>query len=248
VACLAACATQPELPKDERSPADPWEPLNRQIHGFNTTLDKYTLKPIAKVWGAVVPQVIRTGVGNFSSNLRSPLHALSSFLQGKAKTGFKQTGRFVANSTFGLLGVLDVATSMGLERQREDFGQVFATWGIPAGPYMVIPVLGPSTVRDGVGIPLNFMADPLTWYDNSSVRDKLYLIRLIDVRERLLDAESLLDGSTDRYIALREAYLQNREFLIYDGDPPIDDDFYDDFDDDFEDDFDDEPADEPQGN
>ena len=141
--------------------ADPWEPMNRQIHGFNTGLDKVTLKPIAKGYQKVVPQFLRTGIGNFSSNLRTPLNIINSFLQGNGKTGLSETGRFLANSTFGLLGVLDVATDMGLERHNEDFGQTFAKWGIPDGPYVVLPFLGPRTVRDAVAVPLNFFADPL---------------------------------------------------------------------------------------
>ncbi len=128
-----------------------------------------------------------------------------------------------------MLGLLDVATDMGLEKHPEDFGQTFATWGVPDGPFVVVPILGPRTLRDAIAIPLNFLADPLFWYDNSSVRDKIYLIRLIDVRARLFAAEALLKGSPDKYIAIREAYLQHRLFLIYDGDPPIDDDFYDEF-------------------
>ena len=226
---LSGCASKPAAPRDQRSPADPWEPMNRQIHGFNTGLDKVTLKLIAKGYQKVVPQFLRTGIGNFSSNLRTPLNIINSFLQGNGKTGLSETGRFLANSTFGLLGVLDVATDMGLERHNEDFGQTFAKWGIPDGPYVVLPFLGPRTVRDAVAVPLNFLADPLLWYDNTSVRDKLYLVRLIDVRERLFRAEALLEGSLDRYIAIREAYLQNRLYLIYDGDPPEDDDFYDEF-------------------
>jgi len=225
---FSGCATKPAAPKEERSPADPWEPLNRQIQGFNSGLDKFTLKPVARGYHLVIPQVMRTGVGNFSSNLRTPLHAINSFLQGKVKTGFSETGRFLANSTFGILGLFDVATDMGLEKHREDFGQTFATWGIPDGPFVVIPILGPFTLRDAIALPLDFLVDPLLYYDNASVRDKLYILRLIDVRTRLFAAESLLKGSQDRYLAVREAYLQHRHYLIHDGDPPLDDDLFDD--------------------
>lgn len=231
---LCACATQPAAPPGQRSAADPWEPLNRQIYGFNQGLDKVTLKPIAKGYQAAVPQLIRTGIGNFSANLRTPLNIINQFLQGKGKAGLSETGRFLANSTFGLGGLLDVATDMGLEQQNEDFGQTFAVWGVPAGPYVVVPVLGPHTLRETLAIPLNILADPLLYYDNSSARDKIYFVRLVDVRARLLDAEKLLDGSADRYIAIREAYLQRRQYLIYDGSPPEDDDFYEEFIDDEE--------------
>jgi len=231
IAALLAggCATQPAAPKEERSEADPWEPLNRQIHGFNTGFDKVTFKPLAKGYEKVIPQFMRTGIRNFSSNLRTPLNAINAFLQGNAKSGFSETGRFLANSTLGLLGFIDVGTDMGLEKHNEDFGQTFAKWGIPDGPYVVIPFLGPRTLRDAFAIPLNIFADPLIHYDNASVRDKIYFIRLIDVREKLFTAESLLEGSQDRYLSIREAYLQNRLYLIYDGDPPVDDDFYEDF-------------------
>ena len=226
---INGCASQPALPKDQRAPADPWEPLNRQIHGFNSALDRFTLKPVAKGYEAGIVSILRTGIGNFSSNLRTPLNIITNLLQGKGRYGLSESGRFLANSTFGLLGLLDVATDMGLEKHPEDFGQTFATWGVPDGPFVVVPILGPRTLRDAIAIPLNFLADPLFWYDNSSVRDKIYLIRLIDVRARLFAAEALLKGSQDKYIAIREAYLQHRLFLIYDGDPPIDDDFYDEF-------------------
>jgi phospholipid-binding lipoprotein MlaA len=223
------CASNPSAPKEERSEADPWEPLNRQIHGFNTGLDKVTFKPLAKGYAKIIPKFIRTGIRNFSSNLRAPLNAINSFLQGKPEYGISETGRFVANSTLGILGIFDVATRMGAEKHNEDFGQTFAVWGIPDGPFVVVPLLGPRTLRDALAIPLNIFADPLIHYDNASVRDKLYLIRAIDLREKLFAAESLLKGSQDRYLSTREAYLQNRLFLIYDGDPPTDDSFYDDF-------------------
>lgn len=226
---VSGCASHPAAPKEARSAADPWEPLNRQIHGFNQGLDKVSLKPVAKGYQKVVPQFIRTAIGNFSSNLRTPLNIITSFLQGKGKFGFSETGRFIVNSTIGIGGLFDPATKMGMERHNEDFGQTFATWGVPDGPYVVVPLLGPRTLRDAFAIPLNFLADPLYWYSNSSVRDKIYILRLIDVRQRLFAAETLLKGSQDKYLSIREAYLQNRQYLIYDGDPPIDDDFYDDY-------------------
>lgn len=231
---VSGCTSHPAAPKEERSAADPWEPMNRQIHGFNTGLDKVTLKPIAKGYQIIIPQFIRTGIGNFSSNLRTPLNIITSFLQGKGKFGFSETGRFLVNSTIGIGGLFDPATKMGLEKHNEDFGQTFATWGIPDGPYVVLPLLGPRTLRDAFAVPLNFLADPLFWYENTSVRDKIYILRLIDVRQRLFAAETLLKGSQDRYLSIREAYLQNRLFLIYDGDPPVDEDFYEDFDEDEE--------------
>ena len=229
VLLVSGCALKPAVPKEDRSPADPWEPLNRQIQGFNHGLDTVTFKPLAKGYQKVFPQWMRTGIRNFSFNLRAPLNAINNFLQGKGKAGLSETGRFVANTTFGLLGVLDVATDMGLERKPEDFGQTFAKWGIPDGPFVILPVIGPRTLRDAIATPLNILADPLIHYDNASVRDKLYLIRAIDLREKLFAAESLLEGSQDRYLSIREAYLQNRLYLIFDGDPPVEDDLYEEY-------------------
>ena len=226
--CMAGCATTAP-PPEERAPEDPWEPLNRNIHTFNRTLDRFTLRPIAKAYEKAVPSTVRLGVTNFSRNLRAPLNLINNFLQGQPRDGFTETGRFLANSTFGVLGIFDVATDMGLERKPEDFGQTFAAWGAPDGPYVVVPILGPRTLRDALAIPLNFLADPLLHYDNSSARDKLYFLRLIDVRHRLFPAEELVADSPDLYLTIRESYLQRRRFLIHDGDPPEDEDFYEDF-------------------
>jgi phospholipid-binding lipoprotein MlaA len=228
---VSGCAQMPSTPRAERSPADPWEPLNRQIHGFNNGLDKITLKPVAKGYEFVFPNWMRLGVTNFSRNLRAPLHMINHLLQGKPKDSLSETGRFLANSTFGLLGLIDVATDMGLERKPEDFGQTFAKWGVPDGPFVVVPILGPFSLRDALAIPLNLLADPLWHFDNASVRDRLYVLRLIDIRQRLFTAEKLLEGSQDRYISVREAYMQNRRYLIFDGDLPDEDDLYEDFDD-----------------
>ncbi len=232
VLCVA-CASQPSNPdgsKPERSPADPWEPLNRSIHMFNGGLDKVTLKPVAKGYQIVVPRIIRLGVSNFSRNLRSPLHIINNFLQGKIGSGFRQTGRFVMNTTFGIGGLMDVATDAGINVEIEDFGQTLAVWGVPDGPFVVVPFLGPQTLRDAIMIPLNFLADPLLHYNNSSVRDKIYLVRAIDLRASLLSAEELLlKDAYDPYIRIREAYLQRRKYLIDDGDPPEDEDPYADF-------------------
>ena len=234
---LGACATQPAAAdgsaangsKPARSPADPWEPLNRPIHIFNAAVDGVSLRLLAKGYQKVVPAFMRRGVGNFSQNLRSPLHIINNFLQGKIRSGFRQTGRFVMNTTFGIGGLMDVATDAGIEVEIEDFGQTLAVWGVPDGPFVIIPFLGPSTLRDATMIPLNFLADPLLHYDNASVRDKIYLVRFIDVRARLLPASALIRAAYDPYIALREATLQRRRYLIYDGNPPEDDDFYDEF-------------------
>jgi phospholipid-binding lipoprotein MlaA len=211
--------------------------MNRQIQGFNRGFDAVTFKPISKGYRAIIPQSWRRGVTNFSLNLRGPLNIVNHLLQGKGRGALSETGRFLANSTFGIFGLVDVGTDMGLERQPEDFGQTFAKWGIPDGPFVAVPVLGLFSLRDAIAIPLNLFLDPLWHYDNAPVRDRLYVLRLIDIRYRLLAADALLEESADPYITLRESVRQNRRYLIWDGNPPEDEDFYDDFED-FED-FDD---------
>ncbi len=240
VICLqiAACGTMPRAAdgsKLEPTPHDPWEPLNRPISLFNGGLDKVTFKPLAKGYQIIVPKVLRIGVTNFSKNLRAPLNIINHFLQGKPREGFRQTGRFVMNSTFGIGGLMDVATGAGLELKNEDFGQTLAVWGVPNGPYVVVPFIGPSTLRDAMMVPLNILADPLLHYNDSSVRDKVYLIRAIDLRARLFASETLVEDAYDPYVRIREGYLQNRQGKIDDvddidnADQPADD--YDDWED-----------------
>ena len=233
---VSGCATSiPAAPKDQRADYDPWEPLNRRISAFNDNFDKVTFKPLAKGYEAVFPSPIRRGINNFSRNLTIPLSIINNFLQGKARNGFSETGRFLANSTLGIGGLVDVGSGLGLDPHREDFGQTLAAWGVPDGPYVVIPILGPRTFRDATMVPLNFASDPLMYMKHDRTRKSIYLVRTIDFRAQLFTAESLIEDSFDRYLSIRESYLQNRQFLIYDGDPPEDDDFYDDFEDDFED-------------
>ncbi len=230
---LAGCAGTPAEEPADGAIADPWEPLNRPIYHFNTTFDSLTYKPIAKVYEFVIPSFVRQGVTNFSRNLRTPLVMINNGLQGKGGAAANDLGRFLLNSTVGLGGILDPATFEGLDRNDEDFGQTLASWGVPAGPYVQIPFLGPATLRGALMIPANLYVDPLIHLDNSSVRDKLYGLRLIDVRQRLFAAEELIKDSPDRYLTVRESFLQRRQYLIYDGNPPVEEDPYADFDDDF---------------
>jgi phospholipid-binding lipoprotein MlaA len=220
---LGACAS---IPAERRAVSDPWEPLNRTIFDVNTAIDKVTLKPIAKGYQAIIPSPVRTGVSNFYSNLATPGSVVNNFLQGKPKRGLSELTRFLFNSTMGLGGILDVATAGGLEAYPEDIGQTLAVWGVPSGPYVMLPLVGPSTLRDALLFPIDAIT-PLYYYDNTSVRDKLQVLRIIDIRTRLLATEKFLEDSKDRYITLRESYLQNREYVIYDGNPPEDDAFFD---------------------
>jgi len=229
---LAGCATNnPASPPGERADTDPWEPLNRHIYAFNNGVDSVTFKPLAKGYVKVVPQPLRQGVGNVSRNLRGPLYIVNNFLQGKVQRGFNETGRFMANTVFGLGGLIDISKRMGMDSYPEDFGETLAVWGVPDGPYVVVPVLGPHTLRDALMIPLNFAADPAFHIEEDRTRISLYVIRGIDTRAGLFAAEALIEDSFDRYLTLRESYLQNRQYRVYDGDPPVDDDFYDDFED-----------------
>lgn len=216
---------------------DPWEPMNRSVYAFNDTIDRYTLKPIARGYDAVVPTFAKTGVSNFANNLSTPVSALNNLLQGKPVRSLSDVTRFIVNSTIGIGGLFDPATAGGLERYDEDFGQTLAVWGVPSGPFIVIPILGPSTLRDGGAFPVDWVSDVQFWIDDSSIRDKINGLRLVDLRYRLLPADGFLAESKDPYITIRESYLQNRRFEIFDGDPPMDEDFYEDFDD-FDEDLD----------
>jgi len=223
-ALLCACAAS-----ESRVDYDPWEPVNRGVYKFNDALDRAILKPVAKGYKFIVPSFMRRGVTNFSFNLRTPKSAINNFLQGKPKRGLDDIARFMVNSVFGIGGLFDIASAQGLEQYDEDFGQTFAVWGVPQGPYVVLPIIGPRTVRSTVAVPFFFASDPLLYYENTSVRDKIYVLRAINLRARLLKAEELIGETKDRYVTIRESYLQNRNYKIHDGDPPEDDDFYDDF-------------------
>ena len=222
-ASLSGCATAPSGGSDAapvRAEHDPLEPLNRSLYAINDAVDRVTLKPIARGYKAVVPEFARRGVTNFSRNLFTPRSAVNNFLQGKPGPGFSELGRFIINTTLGIGGLIDIATAQGMPVYDEDFGQTLAVWGAPEGPYLFIPILGPNTLLDAASIPIDIASDPLYHYDNSSVRDKVYVLRVIDLRMRLLTAEALLEDSKDPYLTLRESYLQNRRFQVYDGSPP----------------------------
>lgn len=225
---LAGCAThKPEAGYSEAA-SDPWEPTNRTLYAFNTAVDKATLRPLALGYRKITPQFFRTGVSNLFDNLGYPTVFVNDFLQGKFRQGGRDFLRFGVNSTLGLAGLFDVASKMGLSENSEDFGQTLAVWGVPAGPYLQLPLLGPSSLRDAPSMVADYFTNGLTYVDNTSVRDKLQVARLIDLRYRLLTAETLLDDSYDPYLTLRESWLQRRAYQIYDGDPPLDDEFFDD--------------------
>lgn len=230
---LSACASNGT--RTDSASYDPFESFNRKVYAFNMNVDKVTLKPLAKGYKKVMPSPIRRGFANIFANLGAPRSSLNNFLQGKPKRGFNELGRFLFNSTLGLAGIFDVASAAGMERYDENFSQTLAVWGLPEGPYLVLPILGPHAALDSVGMPVDYYSD-LNTHLTAGVKDRLYLFRMVDARARLLSAETLLDKSNDPYISLRESYLQNRAFKVYDGEPPEDDDILDDemFDDFFE--------------
>lgn len=214
---------------------DPLQPVNRGIFKFNRSADKYILRPIAVGYQKITPTPVRSGIGNFFSNLSMPVVFVGDLLQGKPKAAGNDAGRFLLNSVVGIGGLFDVATHAGLEKNREDFGQTLAVWGIGDGPYLMVPLLGPYSLRHGFGTLADVLISPLYLYENREVRDKLIILSAIDLREGLLSADEILDNSLDPYLALRDAYYQNRLGLIYDGDPPLEDEaFEEDFN---EDDF-----------
>ncbi|HEY8553253.1 MAG TPA: VacJ family lipoprotein [Burkholderiales bacterium] len=201
---------------------DPLEPFNRAMYAFNDKFDRYVLRPVARGYRAVVPRPIRRGVTNFFSNLREPLIGVNNALQGKFGNAAVSLGRFVTNSTIGLLGLFDVARHFGLERHDEDFGQTLAVWGIGEGPYLVLPFFGPSNFRDGVGLYADFEMYPPAHLNDESTRWTVYSVEAINTRAGLLEAGDILEQAAgqDPYVFVREAYRQRRRALINDGAAP----------------------------
>ena len=204
-----------ELVEQELSAPDPWEPLNRKVFAFNDFVDRYTLTPIAKTYQFVTPDPLEAGIGNMFSNLTEVTTIINDLLQLKFGQAASDTGRFLLNSTVGLLGLFDVATPIGLEKHQEDFGQTLGYWGMGSGPYIVLPILGSYTVRDGLGSYPDNYSDYLKHLDHVSSRNQWQFLRIIDVRTSLFSAEELIAG--DRYTFIRDAYLQRREYLVNDG-------------------------------
>ena len=213
----SACATTGE----ERDPRDPWEGFNRGVYRFNDAFDEYLAKPVARGYVKALHQEIRTRISNFFSNLADPLIGVNNFLQGKFEEGVNDWARFAFNSTFGILGLHDFASDAGLEKHNEDFGQTFGRWGAGPGPYLVLPLLGSSTVRDGVGTGVDMWLDPMGEIQPDDVRYSLIALRVVNLRAELLEASRILEeAALDRYVFQRDAYLQRRRSLVYDGRPP----------------------------
>jgi phospholipid-binding lipoprotein MlaA len=211
---------------------DPIEGLNRSIYKFNRSADKWVLKPVAAVYDKSLPSPAKTGVSNFFNNLREPLNIVNNLLQGKMDRALDSTYRFTVNSTVGLLGLVDVANRLDVKPAPEDFGQTLAAWGAKPGAYLMLPLMGPSNLRDGFGrlvssavyYPINEITD------TSSVRTGLVLIDVISLRASLLRNDKILESQLDEYAFLKRAFEQLRIDAIYDGNPPVrEDEDYDDF-------------------
>ena len=223
---LTACTSIPNYKPD---PRDPLERLNRTTFAFNDALDRNVARPLARGYRRVTPDPIETGVSNFFANLEYPTVLVNNALQGKLGAAVSDTGRLLVNTTFGLGGVFDPATRMGLERHDEDFGQTLGTWGVPPGAYIVVPVLGPYSVRDGVASLADEFTEPRQYLEDDSTRWGLWAGKQLDKRARLLDADAVLERAGDKYVLVRSAYLQRREYRVRDGNVPDDTSFEDDF-------------------
>lgn len=219
---LVACASLLLLPAlAQANEEDPWQDYNRFMFRVNDNVDAYTLKPLAKGYQAVTPQFLEDGVHNVFRNIGDVGNLANNLLQGKLHDAGVDGGRLIFNTTFGLLGFFDVGTAMGLQRSDEDFGQTMGAWGLGSGPYVVLPLLGPSTVRDAFGkVPDSMLAAP-AFIDHVPTRNVVMGVQAVDLRASLLSAERLVSG--DKYTFVRNAYLQNREFRVHDG--QVEDDF-----------------------
>lgn len=216
----SGCATLDGPP----NPDDPLERYNRAMFSFNETMDRAIVKPVAKGYNWIMPDFLNTGVTNFFSNLDDIVVFGNSLLQLKIKQAVETSARIVWNTTIGLLGFIDVASHMELPKQNEDFGQTLAFWGVDSGPYFVLPFLGPSTVRDGLAVPVDWILfDPVFQDRELNVTLTLLAIRYTDKRADLITATDIIDETApDKYAYIRDAYLQRREYLIHDGAPPDD--------------------------
>lgn len=211
---LGGCATS-------GSQRDPIEGFNRAMFGFNEGLDQIVVKPVSQGYEAILPQPIRTGVANFFANIADVFIGVNNLLQGKPAAAVSDGGRFLVNTTVGVLGIFDVASYMGLEKHDEDFGQTFGRWGVGDGAYVVLPFFGPRTVRDAVGLGFDVYVDPVANVDHVPTRNTLLVTRIVSDRAELLKADKIIEeAALDKYSYIRDAYLQRRRSLIHDGEPP----------------------------
>jgi phospholipid-binding lipoprotein MlaA len=215
-ALVAGCAAAP-------SKVDPLEPMNRALYSVHDVVDTNVVKPIAQAYVDVIPQLARTGVANVFNNIDDLFSAMNGLLQGKPDKAGNDLGRVMLNSLFGVGGLFDLASMIGIERGNEDFGQTFGVWGLPQGPYLFVPLFGPTTVRDGSGVLLRIAVGPVGFLPDVPVRNSLYGLGYVDLRAQALAAGELVDtAALDRYLFIRNSYLQRRRYLVNDGKPPPD--------------------------
>lgn len=219
--CLSASVLLVPFAAQAATEEDPWESINRPIFTFNDTIDTYALKPLAQGYQYVTPQFLEDGIHNMFRNIGDVGNLANDVLQAKPAAAGVDTARLIFNTTFGLLGFFDVGTQMGLQRNDEDFGQTLGYWGLGSGPYLMLPLLGPSTLRDAPAKLVDSYATPYPYIDNVSVRNSIWGLNIVDTRASLLSAEKMVSG--DKYVFLRNAFLQNREFKVKDG--QVEDDF-----------------------
>jgi phospholipid-binding lipoprotein MlaA len=217
---LVGCASAPSA-----NPKDPWESMNRSVASFNDKVDDNVLKPVATGYRNVVPDFVQTGVRNVFNNFADMWSTVNNLLQLKPLNTAESLGRVIVNTVFGIYGIFDVATYIKLERHPEDFGQTLGYWGVPSGPYLVLPLLGPSTLRDGASLPVDFAVSPTQYIDDIPTRNQVFALRLVSKRAELLKSGNMLEqASIDKYSFTRDAYLQYRRSQIYDGNPPDEED------------------------
>jgi phospholipid-binding lipoprotein MlaA len=217
VGCATVAASRAS-PVNQR---DPWENWNRKVFNFNEVLDENLLRPVATAYVAVVPSLVRRGVENFFNNFADAWSAVNNLLQGKLERAFTDVVRVTTNTVFGLGGVLDIASEAGIEHTYEDFGQTLGRWGFGPGPYVVWPLFGPSNLRESFALPLDRGISPALAIHDDGVQWGLGVLQVVNVRAGLLGASKVLDGAgLDKYSFIRDAYLQRRRNLVYDGDPP----------------------------
>jgi phospholipid-binding lipoprotein MlaA len=212
---LSGCATT-----GPRNAADPFEHVNRDAYRMNDTIDRAALKPVAKAYQDHTPAWLQTGVGHFFTNLGYPWTILNQLLQGKIVAAGQDTARFVINSTLGWAGIFDVASGANLPEHEEDLGQTLGKWGVPPGPYLMVPLLGPATVRDLPSVVAERFFTPLYWFNTGNAKWGSLVVSTVDKRARLLSLDPTLDKVFDKYAFIRDAYLQRRQFQVYDGNPP----------------------------
>jgi phospholipid-binding lipoprotein MlaA len=223
IVVTAGCATTGPAGGQAANPKDPLEPFNRKMFAFNDALDTYALKPAATAYVNVIPSPVRTGVHNFFGNFSDAWSAVNQLLQGKPDDSARMTMRVLTNTIIGIGGLFDPATPLGLERKSEDLGQTFGRWGAPPGPYVVLPLFGPSDVRDAIALPADTYVAPALLVDSTWQKIGVDAVGVIDARANLLGASQMLDDiALDRYSFLRDAYVARRRSLVYDGNPPDD--------------------------